>query len=71
MKMNNSWRTTVLGITTILTAVVGVVQSLVDNDPATNPDLTVAVAAVVSGIGLIFAKDAKVSGLPVQPKDTP
>lgn len=57
-----SWRTTVLGIVTILTAVAGVVQALVDNDPTTNPDMTVAVAAVVSGIGLIFAKDAKVTG---------
>ena len=62
---NPSWRTTTLGIITILTAVAGVVQALVDNDPATNPDFTVAVAAVVSGIGLIFAKDAKVTGLPV------
>jgi len=57
-----SWRTTVLGIVTILTAVAGVVQAMIDNDPATNPDMTVAVAAVVSGIGLIFAKDAKVTG---------
>lgn len=69
--MNKSWRTTVLGIITILTAVAGVVQAVVDNDPATNPDLTVAVAAVLSGVGLIFAKDSKVSGLPVQPKVEP
>lgn len=57
-----SWRTTVLGIVTILTAVAGVVQAVVDNDPTTNPDMTVAVAAIVSGIGLIFAKDSKVTG---------
>ena len=62
---NPSWRTTTLGIITILTAVAGAVQLLLDNDPATNPDFTVAVAAVISGIGLIFAKDAKVTGLPV------
>jgi hypothetical protein len=61
---NPSWRTTTLGIITIITAITGVVQSLIDNDPATNPDFTVAVAAVISGIGLIFAKDAKVTGLP-------
>ena len=60
--MNKSWRTTVLGIITILTAVAGVVQAMIDNDPATNPDMTVAVAAIVSGIGLIFAKDSKVTG---------
>lgn len=61
---NPSWRTTVLGIITIITAITGVVQAIIDNDPATNPDLTVAIAAVVSGIGLIMAKDAKVTGLP-------
>ena len=61
--MSKSWRTTVLGITTILTAVAGVVAALIDNDPLTNPDMTVAVAAIVSGIGLIFAKDSKVTGL--------
>ena len=61
---NPSWRTTTLGIITIITAITGVVQSIIDNDPATNPDLTVAIAAVISGIGLIMAKDAKVTGLP-------
>jgi hypothetical protein len=61
---NPSWRTTALGIITIITAITGVVQALIDNDPATNPDLTVAIAAVISGIGLIAAKDAKVTGLP-------
>ena len=61
--MSKSWRTTVLGITTILTTIAGVVTALIDNDPLTNPDLTVAVAAIVSGIGLLFAKDAKVTGL--------
>lgn len=61
--MSKSWRTTILGIITVLTAVAGVVQAMIDTDPATNPDFTVAVAAVISGIGLIFAKDAKVTGL--------
>lgn len=54
-----SWRTTVLGIITIIMAVAGVVQSVIDNDPATNPDMAVAVAAIVSGVGLIFARDQK------------
>lgn len=54
-----SWRTTALGITTILMAISGVVQAIADNDPGTNPDMTVAVAAVLSGIGLIFARDQK------------
>ena len=60
--MSKSWRTTVLGITTIIAAVASIVQSAIDADPTTNPDLTVAVAAIMSGIGLIFAKDSKSSG---------
>lgn len=63
-----SWRTTVLGITTIVAAVAGVVQSMLDNDPATNPDMTVAVAAILSGIGLIFARDAKAKAYVEEPK---
>jgi hypothetical protein len=54
-----SWRTTVLGITTIIAAVAGLVQALLDADPSTNPDMTVAAAAILSGLGLIFARDAK------------
>jgi hypothetical protein len=65
---NKSWRTTTLGITTILMAIAGVVQALVDNDPATNPDMTVAVAAVLSGFGLIFARDAKAAAYVEEPK---
>ena len=54
-----SWRTTALGITTIIAAVAGMVQAFLDNDPTTNPDMTVAAAAILSGLGLIFARDAK------------
>lgn len=54
-----NWKTTALGISTILAAVASIVQAALDNDPATNPDITVAVAAIMSGLGLIFAKDAK------------
>jgi hypothetical protein len=63
-----SWRTTVLGITTILAAITGVVQALLDNDPATNPDLTVAAAAFLSGLGLIFARDAKAPAYVEEPR---
>jgi len=63
-----SWRTTVLGITTIVTAVAGLVQAFLDNDPTTNPDMTVAIAAIVSGIGLIFARDAKARAYVEEPR---
>ena len=52
-----SWKTTVMGVCAILTAVVGAVKLLVDGDPATNPDWTAVIAAVAAGIGLIAARD--------------
>jgi hypothetical protein len=54
-----NWKTTALGISTVLAALAGIVSALLDADPATNPDITVAVAAIMSGLGLIFARDAK------------
>ena len=56
-----SWKTTVFGICAILTALAGAVKLLVDGDPATNPDWTAVIAAVAAGIGLVAARDNKVS----------
>ena len=51
-------KTTFAGLGAILVAIGGALSALFDNDPATNVDLTVTVAAVTAGIGLIMAKDA-------------
>lgn len=51
--------TTIAGIGSILVAVGAVLTAMFDNDPLTNPDFASAVAAVIAGIGLILAKDAK------------
>ncbi|HOX08973.1 MAG TPA: hypothetical protein PK280_21435 [Planctomycetota bacterium] len=56
-----SWKTTVFGVCAIMTAVAGAVSLLGDGDPATNPDWTAVCAAVAAGIGLIAARDNKVS----------
>jgi len=66
--MNKSWRTTTLGIVAVLTAVLGFVKATIDGDPTTEPDMAALIAALSAGIGLIFAKDAKVTGLPVTPE---
>lgn len=68
MKPTMSWRTTTLGITTVIMAIAGAIQALLDNDPATNPDIAVAVAAVLSGLGLVFARDAKAAAYVEEPK---
>jgi hypothetical protein len=46
-------KTTLAGLGAILTAVGGIVSTW------PNPDWTTAIAAILAGIGLIFAKDAK------------
>lgn len=51
--------TTMLGIGAILTAAGGIITAVFDANPATVPDYAAAVAAVLAGIGLIFARDAK------------
>lgn len=51
-------KTTFAGLGAILVAIGGALSALFDNDPATNVDLTVTVAAVTAGIGLVMAKDA-------------
>jgi len=51
--------TTVAGIGAILVALGGVLTAMFDGDPTTTADFASAVAAVIAGIGLILAKDAK------------
>jgi len=51
-----SWQTTVAGISAILVAAGAAVQLLLDGDPLTNPDWGVTVAAVMVGVGMIFAR---------------
>lgn len=50
--------TTMAGIGSILVALGALLTALFDGDPATSPDYATAVAAIVAGVGLIFARDA-------------
>lgn len=61
MKLSGSWKTTLAGIATILTAVGNAVKALVDNDPSTSVDIGVLIAAITAGIGLIMSRDNKVT----------
>jgi len=56
-----SWRTTGLGICTIVAAVAAAGKAFLDGDPSTNPDWGTTIAAITAGIGLIFARDNKVT----------
>lgn len=56
-----SYRTTILGVIAIITAVANAAQAVFDNNPATVFDLETTIAAVSAGLGLIFARDNKVT----------
>ena len=56
-----SWRTTVAGVGTILASVGFALKAIFDGDPTTNVDFPVLVAGITAGIGLITARDNKVS----------
>lgn len=51
--------TTVAGIGSILVAVGALLTALFDGDPSTVPDYATTVAAILAGIGLVMARDAK------------
>lgn len=56
--MNNR-NTTIAGIGAILVAIGGLLTAMFDGDASTLPDYASVVAAVIAGVGLILAKDAK------------
>jgi len=57
--MMSSPKTTLAGIGAILVAVGAALVAMFDADPATMPQWDVVIAAILAGIGLIFAKDSK------------
>lgn len=61
MKLNGSWKTSVFGTGGIGFLLFDTIAKLVDGDSSTNPDWALVVSALVTAVGLIFAKDANVS----------
>jgi hypothetical protein len=59
--MKGSWKTSAAGIAAIVVAIASCVQAQFDGDPATVPSYEVAIAAIITGLGLIFARDNGVS----------
>jgi uncharacterized membrane protein YhiD involved in acid resistance len=56
-----SWRTTIAGVGAILVAVGSAFAAYFDNDPMTNADWGAVVASIIAGVGLLNARDNKVS----------
>jgi hypothetical protein len=56
-----SWRTTTAGIASIVAAVSTALVAITDNDPLTVPDWGALGALLALGLGLVAARDNKVS----------
>jgi hypothetical protein len=57
-----NWKTTALGVATILVAIGKAAMAFFDNDPLTVIDPAVTIGMITVGWGLIMAKDAGVTG---------
>ncbi len=64
MKKPYDFKTTALGIATILTVLSAAVVAFLDGDPATNFDIATVIAGITAGVGLILAKDAEKKAAP-------
>lgn len=62
MTLATSKNLTVLGISTILGALAVAATALFDGNAATNPDWSLLVTALISGVGMILAKGAQSTG---------
>ena len=56
-----SWRTTTAGVASIVAAVSTALVAILDNDPLTVPDWTALGATLALGLGLVAARDNKVT----------
>jgi hypothetical protein len=56
-----NWKTTGLGIASIVQCLGGVLTLFLDGNPATNPDWNIVGAQITTAIGLIFCRDFNVT----------
>jgi hypothetical protein len=59
--MTASWRTSLFGASGLVIVLANTIARLLDGDPTTNPDWAAVAAAISACIGLLFARDHKVS----------
>jgi len=63
MKTNTSWRTSTVGWIGLAMGLLAIAEALIKGDTVTDTQWTLVGSLLVSNIGLLFAKDARVSGL--------
>lgn len=56
-----SWRTSLSGLIAGVTVLFGQIQTLLDNDPSTNPEYTIVVGTISAMIAVLQVRDNKVT----------
>lgn len=64
MKLAFNWKTSTAGVLALVTVALNVLSSMFDNDPTTIVNWGLVIPAVMSAVGLMFAKDGDKTGLP-------
>ncbi len=59
--MTASWRTTLFGLGGLITVLASTASAIFDGDPATVPNYAALAASAAACIGLLFARDNKVT----------
>ena len=65
MKLPASWKTSATGIIGLIVLIGNVANMLLDDNPATNPDWSLVIPALLAGIGSLFAKDYNATNSPL------
>lgn len=61
-----SWKTTLFGVLSIISALASAGTAMLDGNPLTNPDWSLVTAAITAGLAAIMAKDKNVTGGSIQ-----
>lgn len=69
--MTASWKTSLFGAGGLVVVAVAAASALLDGKPETNPDWPAVMAAAAACIGLLFARDNKVTSAQAGATDTP
>jgi hypothetical protein len=56
-----SWRTSLSGLIAGFTVLAGQIQTLLDNDPSTNPEYTIVVGTISAMIAVLQVRDNNVT----------
>jgi len=69
VKVKKSWKTSAAGIAAIVISIASIAQAQFDADPLTVPNYEIAIAAIMSGLVGLFARDNDVSSEQAGVKD--